>query len=308
MRIFSLTLLVLASICATAQQDLPTHVPTEGLRGWWPFTGNASDRSGNGNHGLTVSAQLAADRFGNPNSAYRFNGNNSYIEVADAASLRVRYISIAAWVKCYNLNRINQIVYKGSIQANGEQYALTMTENGKYHSSVKIGSNCQTAVGWAGGGMPENTITDSSWNHLVATYDGSVYSLYKNGVLDSSFPVTGPIDSCINGQLRFGFDHLRYFASTGNPMDGIIDDIGIWNRALTPAEIGQLYNASASDCGYGKLGVNICNPKRNLHVKDVLRLEPRTTAPDNPEEGDIYYDSILHKLRVYDGTGWQNCW
>jgi hypothetical protein len=39
-----------------------------------------------------------------------------------------------------------------------------------------------------------------------------------------------------------------------------------------------------------------------------MRLEPRGTAPGTPAEGDIYYDSTLHKLRVYDGTAWQNCW
>jgi hypothetical protein len=183
-----------------------------------------------------------------------------------------------------------------------------MTENGKYHSSVKIGSSCQNAVGWQGGGMPEGTITDSSWYHLAATCDGDTFKLYRNGVLDTVMPVTGPIDSCVGGGLRFGFDHLRFFVSTGNCMDGLIDDIGIWNRALSAEEITQINSATASDCGYGKLGINVCNPQRNLHIKDVMRLEPRTTAPDNPAEGDVYYDGTLHKLRVYDGTAWQSCW
>lgn len=309
MRFLFLPFLLTLAFSSSAQSDLPTFIPADGLVGWWPFNGNANDKSGNNNNGIVTNAQLTADRFGNPNAAYRFNGSNSKIDVADAASLRVRKITISAWVKVYNLNRINQIVYKGSMQANGEVVALTTTENGKYHASVKIASNCQAGVGWQGGGMPDGALTDtSSWYNLAVTCDGVNFKLYKNGVLDTTMQVTGLMDSCIGGGVRFGFDHLRYFASTGNCMDGLIDDIGIWNRALSGEEIAQLNAATASDCGYGKLGVNVCNPQRNLHVKDVMRLEPRTTAPDNASEGDLYYDATLHKLRVYDGTTWQNCW
>jgi D-alanyl-D-alanine carboxypeptidase len=58
----------------------------------------------------------------------------------------------------------------------------------------------------------------------------------------------------------------------------------------------------------GNVGVNVQTPQRNLHVKDVIRLEPRNEAPDNPKEGDIYYDGLLKKLRVYDGIAWKDCW
>jgi hypothetical protein len=47
-----LAFLVLASLHLSAQQTLPTYIPTNGLVGWWPFTGNANDSSGNGNHGV----------------------------------------------------------------------------------------------------------------------------------------------------------------------------------------------------------------------------------------------------------------
>jgi hypothetical protein len=56
------------------------------------------------------------------------------------------------------------------------------------------------------------------------------------------------------------------------------------------------------------IGINIDNPQRNLHVKDVMRLEPRLNAPPNSAQGDIYFDSNLKKLRVYDGTNWMDCW
>lgn len=67
-------------------------------------------------------------------------------------------------------------------------------------------------------------------------------------------------------------------------------------------------NVQSSGGTAGNVGINTSSPQRPLHVKDVLRLEPRSTAPDNPSKGDIYFDGVLNKLRVYDGTVWQNCW
>lgn len=58
----------------------------------------------------------------------------------------------------------------------------------------------------------------------------------------------------------------------------------------------------------GNLGVGVNNPQRTVHIKDVMRLEPRITAPLNPQEGDVYFDGSDKKLMVFDGTIWQACW
>jgi len=51
-------------------------------------------------------------------------------------------------------------------------------------------------------------------------------------------------------------------------------------------------------------GINVNNPQRSLHVKDVIRLEPRNTAPNNPTKGDIYFDGTINKMRYYNGMQW----
>jgi len=56
------------------------------------------------------------------------------------------------------------------------------------------------------------------------------------------------------------------------------------------------------------VGIKVLNPQRSLHVNDVIRLDPRDAPPSNPVKGDMYFDGILNKLRVYDGTTWQSCW
>ncbi|MCB0668634.1 MAG: hypothetical protein KDC80_22570 [Saprospiraceae bacterium] len=58
----------------------------------------------------------------------------------------------------------------------------------------------------------------------------------------------------------------------------------------------------------GNIGIGTSMPVWKLHINDVMRLEPRTSAPSNPMEGDIYMDSNIHKLMVYDGNQWQACW
>jgi hypothetical protein len=60
--------------------------------------------------------------------------------------------------------------------------------------------------------------------------------------------------------------------------------------------------------GDGKVGIGTKDPQRALHVNDVMRLEPRSTPPENPAEGDIYMDSSDHRLKVFDGELWQSCW
>ena len=58
----------------------------------------------------------------------------------------------------------------------------------------------------------------------------------------------------------------------------------------------------------GNVGIGTVTPARTLHVNSVMRLEPIAIAPSNPGKGDMYFDNTLNKLRVYDGTTWQNCW
>ena len=58
----------------------------------------------------------------------------------------------------------------------------------------------------------------------------------------------------------------------------------------------------------GNVGIGTNNPQVKLHVNDVMRLQPRNTAPSNPGKGDMYFDNLSNKLRVYDGTLWRDCW
>jgi hypothetical protein len=94
-----LTALAIAGFAVTSlAQTVPNYVPSNGLVGWWPFNGNATDESINTNDGTVNGATLTADRFGNANSAYSFNGNNGVnIIVQDAINLRPQNFTLNAF-------------------------------------------------------------------------------------------------------------------------------------------------------------------------------------------------------------------
>jgi len=62
------------------------------------------------------------------------------------------------------------------------------------------------------------------------------------------------------------------------------------------------------DASSNYVGIGTSTPQRALHINDVMRLEPRTSAPGGAAAGDLYFDSTIGKLMCYDGTTWQACW
>ena len=77
-------LFLLMAVALTSQAlfaQVPSYVPTNGLVVYYPFTGNANEQFVNSNNGIINGATLTTDRNGNANSAYNFNGTNSYIDL-----------------------------------------------------------------------------------------------------------------------------------------------------------------------------------------------------------------------------------
>jgi hypothetical protein len=103
-------LLLFVSLVFIGLSNVLAQIPTDSLVGYWPFNGNAIDASGNGNNGTIYGAALCADRFGNANSAYSFNGVDNYIRVEDSPSLNINghvSISMSAWVKTGKTGQID---------------------------------------------------------------------------------------------------------------------------------------------------------------------------------------------------------
>ncbi|WP_396144497.1 LamG-like jellyroll fold domain-containing protein [Flavobacterium sp.] len=220
-----------SSFCTSLSGSL-----TNGLMGYWPFCGNANDDSGNGNNGTVNGATLTTDRFGNTNSAYNFDGVNDYISTNYSGILGTNSRSISFWYNS-NSNNIEETVFTGYGENNcGAGFACTLFPLNK----PAVDNTCS----WI---KSVNSTTINSWNLYTITYtssDGSDLTnckIYINGVLQSTSQNSTLYNiNTINGiNMVFGSSILFY---PNQFFNGKLDDIGIWNRALTQQEITQLYN------------------------------------------------------------------
>ncbi len=100
-------LVCIAPFCLSAQ--LPSYLPTDGLVAWYPFNGNTNDESGNSNHGILNGATLTADRNGNMNSAYDFDGISNSIVSPVSIDLGLEH-TLSIWVR-FNDNNSPQYIF-----------------------------------------------------------------------------------------------------------------------------------------------------------------------------------------------------
>ncbi len=213
--------------------DLPATLQT-GLVGYWPFCGNANDASGNGNNGTVNGATLTTDRFGMANKAYNFDGND-WIEILDNPTLNNSTISVGLWLNT-NSTILQQVLYKVSLNtAQNEEYSLpiNLLSPNKINLDLKNNS-CVPGIGWM---TFSSNVNLNNWVHVSFTHDGSTTKFYLNGTLINSQVANFNIANCPGGKLIMGIDW-----ELQNGLNGKLDDIAIYNRALTATEIQQLYS------------------------------------------------------------------
>ena len=241
----TIALALLTLICTSAQAQLPSYLPADGLVGWWPFNGNANDESGNGNDGVVNGATLAEDRNGISSAAYSFDGVGNNIVVQNQQSLNPNSITLNVWV--FPLSNDRCIIKKSNI-INASEYGYGLTHNDQFQFQrgllTRFGRGTCSSVSdsdayWSDVDLVQN----NSWSMVTATIDinGEVRH-YVNGVLVYTTQ-TSPLFSCDSetSTLRFGGQHWN---NDPEWFDGLIDDIAIYNRALSEAEIQNIYTAT----------------------------------------------------------------
>jgi hypothetical protein len=203
-----------------------TPPPATGLVAAYAFSeGNGTtttDHSGKGNTGTLSGATWTTA--GQAGTAISFDGVNDRINVNDAASLDLTSgMTLEAWVYPTALTGWRTVVLKET--AGGLVYALYAHDDAPWPAAyVRIGG---ADVGVAGTSpLPLHT-----WTHLATTYDGATLRLYVNGMEVGSQAGGGSI-RVSTGRLRIGGN-----AIWGEWFAGRIDEVRLYNRALSPAEI-----------------------------------------------------------------------
>lgn len=238
--IFTACFLIFVVIFANAQ--LPGYVPTQNLIAWYSFNGNSADSSGNGNHLTNSGATLTTDRNNNANSAYSFDGVNDYLGIASPAFQMgdTSSFSVSFWVNKSNTSFGMPYWHGLTIGQGGSgkfvHFMQMNTSNATHWGTNKQGS----AWVWA-----QSTYTVNTWEHWAGVYDNNVMKLYKNGVqvATNTYSYTGTITSTMPFYIGSNL------ANANNYFNGKVDDFGIWHRALTPAEINNLFNPCTTVIG-----------------------------------------------------------
>lgn len=194
--ILTLSILALLILSTISQAGI-----NDGLVAHYPFNGNANDASGYGNHGTVYGATLTADRFGNLNSAYSFNGIDNYIEVPNSDSLNPGAVTVSAWCKVSafgesgsaNVCKWQALVFKQSLWvSNNHYYCVNL---GDWDGIWRFGADTWTITGFHSGAVSIESIRLGEWYHIVGTFDAQEVKLYINGVLQQTSPTGAPLNA-----------------------------------------------------------------------------------------------------------------
>ncbi len=222
--------------------ELHAQIPSKGLVAYYPFNGNANDSSGNNNNGSVVGgATLTVDRFGRPQHAYKLDGFDAFISVPNSPGLNPDSgISLCGWWKSVHFTGggYSPLVDKGYTAHIPPyyQYKLGVSGDlypnlpGRFAFSVSI-NDVEYRVK-----TETNFWNVGEWYFLVGTYDGTGVKLYVNSQLIEIMYTTGML-SVYPTYMNMGNN-----TTADDFLQGDIDDIRIYKRALTQQEVDTLYN------------------------------------------------------------------
>jgi len=209
-----------------------------GLVGWWKLdeTGgrDVADSSGNGNTGKILNGQPRWQTSGGKiGGALLFDGQSDYIQVANESNFDFAgEVTVAAWIKVNRFDREWQgIVTKGDSAWRLQRHQDT--------AAIEFAcSGLQIPSGSPYGGLYGNkAVNDGQWHHVAGLYDGEKMYIYIDGAVDVSQPASGAIGTN---------NHSVYIGENAEIKErfwnGLIDDVRVYNYALSEGQIVALYN------------------------------------------------------------------
>lgn len=277
---------------------------TNGLVAYYPFNGNANDASGNGNNGTVYGATLTTDRFGNSNSAYYFDGSSAYITVPLSNTVFSGDFTASLWFNAIDYtNAWPTLLYEqnGSLgmgivgQSSGTLYP---NEIGDIDASS---SYAPATFGWLV--IRNQQIPLNTFSQVLVTKMGTNISMYWNGEV----AVTGQVANLttLTGQyLQIGRMVDNEDVPGNSAFHGVIDDVRIYNRALTASEVQQLYLIEAPAIINIQKAVYLTSP--NLKVGTNYQLQVSTDLINWTNSSDVFTatNSTWRSTNYWDVANW----
>jgi hypothetical protein len=265
---------------------LPVPFPTDGLIAYYPFNGNAQDESGNGNHGVVNGAQLTSDRNSEHSSAYFFDGDGDFINTVSGFYDPSINHTVSIWYELASPGDVTNALFNTSIHRFESIGFNTYFFPGENKFSYCLGDGINWPMCGSDFGFEVDSSVDfDSWNLLTVVKEYESYKFYSNGILvhtqeNVDFMSATSMDLWF-GAISGGYDppNEEFF--------GKLDDIGVWNRALTAEEVMALYlgNQLVPGC----TDPAACNFSAEANSDDGSCIEAGCTDPAacnfNPEAG-----------------------
>ncbi|MDO8641286.1 MAG: LamG domain-containing protein, partial [Nitrosarchaeum sp.] len=198
------------------------------LVGFWRLDKNIGDYSGRGNNGTGYVATMLPTG-GRSGGAFSFDGVNDYVAIADANSLDVRLFTLSFWIKGYTAPESTKIT---RALDKGENFTFNW---GHSAASARQSLQYRSGTSWKTTKIAKTLLADT-WYHVVFTYNGTDLNAFVNGVYDAkSSPAATP--NVVATRLTIGNDSTLAY-----DFNGVMDEVAIWDRVLTPSEISSLYS------------------------------------------------------------------
>jgi hypothetical protein len=209
----------------------------DGLITWYPFDGDAIDATGNGNDALIFGASITEDRFGNPNGAFEFDGLDDWMDIGP--NIKPPFpITVSSWIKLDNLDQ-GLVFRNDQFDNRSYRYGIAIqTSGGRLYSHV-----------FEGFSMPSNRVNKISnealaapgdWHHFVVVFNAhnNMQQYWDTKEVEGYYDGTGSGIAYSSGSGAVG---MHYTSAGATFFAGCIDDIRIYNRALSEQEIHELH-------------------------------------------------------------------
>jgi hypothetical protein len=225
-------------------------IPRNGLVAFYPFSGDAKDATANHLDGTAMNGPtLVADRFNQDHHAYSFDGVDDYITMGNPALLQLHgSFTVSGWMNAKEITKDHVVISK--VYSN-PSYGYNLTQGYEIQASP-LGANgndrlFQTIYSSVGTSTTvdqfinvyTNALNANQWYFFAMVIDGKSFKFYLDGALQYSFDY--PLDMLPDGsQGPFEIGAVKY-SSEAFFHDGLVDDVALYNRALTETEVTQLY-------------------------------------------------------------------
>jgi hypothetical protein len=201
-----------------------------GMLAYYSCDANANDLSGNSNDAILSAIQSTENKGGNVNSAFRFDGKNSMLTIPGNSLSASKEISISVWVLIDDFSTM----FPGIIENFGGNSGYLLNIGKDQHFRFFIGKGDENYLA-----VRSQTLLESGvWYHVVGTYNNNNIKLYINGKLEDAKAFDNGMNIISKNPVLIGNDNC---CGTSRHFKGKMDEIRIFDRALTTSEINKLY-------------------------------------------------------------------